>query len=123
MYADDLAIQAKSPGELQLMLDIVTEYAKRWRFCINPKKKAEMKITRETWLGNLGLLVLLKRLPPMNTGTWNLVRGIRKLALPKFGIKIMATRPNSMISSGIINSASFVLIGRFMVLPPVQLND
>ena len=38
MYADDLAIQAKSPGELQLMLDIVTEYAKRWRFCINPKK-------------------------------------------------------------------------------------
>ena len=82
-----------------------------------------MKITKETWLGNLGLLVLLKRLPPMNTGTWNLVRGIRKLALPKFGIKIMATRPNSMISSGIINSASFVLIGRFMVLPPVQLND
>ena len=38
MYADDLALQAKSPGELQLMMDTVTQYARKWRFCINPKK-------------------------------------------------------------------------------------
>ena len=37
MYADDLALVAKGPGELQLMMDVVTEYAKKWRFEINPK--------------------------------------------------------------------------------------
>ena len=64
----------------------------------------------------------MKRLPPINTGTRILVRGIRKLALPKLGIRIMATKPNNMINSGIINSASEVLIGRFMVSPPDQLD-
>ena len=34
----------------------------------------------------------------------------------------MATKPNNMINSGIINSASEVLIGRFMVSPPDQLD-
>ena len=29
MYADDLALVAKGPGELQLMMDVVTEYAKK----------------------------------------------------------------------------------------------
>ena len=38
MYADDLALQARSAGELQLMLDVVTQYARTWRFCINPSK-------------------------------------------------------------------------------------
>ena len=28
MYADDLALQAKSPGELQLMMDMVTQLAR-----------------------------------------------------------------------------------------------
>ena len=36
MYADDLALIAAGPGELQLMMDVVTDYAKKWRFEINP---------------------------------------------------------------------------------------
>ena len=38
MYADDLALLARSPGELQLMMNIITQYAKKWRFEINPTK-------------------------------------------------------------------------------------
>ena len=38
MYADDLALIASSADELQAMLDIVSQYATKWRYCINPLK-------------------------------------------------------------------------------------
>ena len=37
-YADDMALVAKSPSELQGMLDIVTNYANIWEYSINPTK-------------------------------------------------------------------------------------
>ena len=42
MYADDLALIAKSPDELQAMLNIVSNYATRWRYQLNPDKSAVM---------------------------------------------------------------------------------
>ena len=38
MYADDLALIASSAQELQAMMDIVFQYATKWRYCINPLK-------------------------------------------------------------------------------------
>ena len=38
MYADDLALIASSADELQAMLDIVSQYATKWRYRINPLK-------------------------------------------------------------------------------------
>ena len=32
MYADDLAVIASSPHELQAMIDIVSQYATKWRY-------------------------------------------------------------------------------------------
>ena len=37
LYADDVVLIAKSPEQLQQMLDIVSDYAKRWRFRLNTK--------------------------------------------------------------------------------------
>jgi len=42
MYADDLVLLADSPGELQLMMDVITDYAKKWRFQINESKTKVM---------------------------------------------------------------------------------
>ena len=38
MYADDLALVASSPEELQAMLDIVSRYASQWRYQLNSSK-------------------------------------------------------------------------------------
>ena len=42
MYADDVALIAESPDELQAMLNIVSSYATRWRYQLNPEKSAVM---------------------------------------------------------------------------------
>ena len=42
MYADDLALIAESPDELQAMLNIVSSYALRWRYQLNPEKSTIM---------------------------------------------------------------------------------
>jgi len=42
MYADDLALIASSPDELQGMLSIVHSYAKKWQYSINADKSAVM---------------------------------------------------------------------------------
>ena len=38
MYVDDLALIASSPEDLQSMIDIVAQYATKWRYCLNPHK-------------------------------------------------------------------------------------
>jgi len=38
LYADDIVLITDSKEKLQRMLDIVTEYARKWRFELNPKK-------------------------------------------------------------------------------------
>ena len=38
MYADDLALVAESPQELQAMLNIVHSYAGKWRYNLNANK-------------------------------------------------------------------------------------
>jgi len=38
MYADDLALIASSPHELQAMIDIVSQYATKWRYRLSPQK-------------------------------------------------------------------------------------
>ena len=40
MYADDLALVASSPEELQAMLDIVTTYADKWQYQLNADKSS-----------------------------------------------------------------------------------
>ena len=42
MYADDLALVAGSPEELQAMLDIVHNYAQKWRYNLNAGKSVVM---------------------------------------------------------------------------------
>ena len=42
MYADDLALTAESPEDLQAMLDLVSNYARRWRYSFNAQKSAIM---------------------------------------------------------------------------------
>ena len=42
MYADDLALIAESPEDLQAMLDLVSNYARRWRYSFNAQKSAIM---------------------------------------------------------------------------------
>ena len=42
MYADNLALIAESPDELQAMLNIVSSYALRWRYQLNPEKSTIM---------------------------------------------------------------------------------
>ena len=44
MYADDLALIASSPNELQRMLDIVSQYASQWQYSLNPDKSVVMVI-------------------------------------------------------------------------------
>ena len=38
LYADDIIIFAKSPEKMQLSLDILEEYCKRWRLKVNINK-------------------------------------------------------------------------------------
>ena len=42
MYADDLALVAGSPEELQATLDIVHNYAQKWRYNLNAVKSVVM---------------------------------------------------------------------------------
>ena len=42
MYADDLALIASSPSDLQKMLDITEEYANKWRYSFNIRKTKVM---------------------------------------------------------------------------------
>lgn len=44
MYADNLALIASSPEELQQMLDIVTQYVSHWQYSLNPNKSVVMVI-------------------------------------------------------------------------------
>ena len=38
LYADDIVLFAKSRLELQVLLDVVCEYSRKWRFEVNSKK-------------------------------------------------------------------------------------
>ena len=42
MYADDLALVASSPEELQAMLDTVATYADKWQYQLNVDKSSVM---------------------------------------------------------------------------------
>ena len=42
MYADDLVMLADTPAELQLMMDVIAKYARKWRFQINDGKTKVM---------------------------------------------------------------------------------
>ena len=42
MYADDLALVASSPEELQAMLDLVATYADKWQYQLNADKSSVM---------------------------------------------------------------------------------
>ena len=38
LYADDIVLRSDTQKDLQSMLDCVTEYSRKWRFRVNPKK-------------------------------------------------------------------------------------
>ena len=60
MYADDLALIASSPEDLQSMIDIVAQYAKRWRYRLNPQKsKVRLRAKKEDRPKLMCLKVLL----------------------------------------------------------------
>ena len=62
MYADDLALIASSADELQAMLDIVSQYATKWRYRINPlgcSTIADLITTKK-----LSFLLSIATLPP-----------------------------------------------------------
>jgi Reverse transcriptase (RNA-dependent DNA polymerase) len=45
LYADDIVLMAERKEDLQMMLDIVSSYSKKWRFRVNPKKgKSEVML-------------------------------------------------------------------------------
>ena len=45
LYADDIVLLAESKQDLQRMLDVVSQYSRKWRFRVNPKKgKSEVMI-------------------------------------------------------------------------------
>ena len=43
LYADDIVLLADDKKNLQKMLDIVSEYARKWRFKLNPKKRESLE--------------------------------------------------------------------------------
>ena len=45
MYADDLALVAGSAEELQAMLDLVHNYAQKWRYNLNADKSVAMVLS------------------------------------------------------------------------------
>ena len=63
MYADDLALVADNPETLQLMLNMVSRYANRWRYTLNADKSVVMvfgeaavtrrrnRLVRRWWFG------------------------------------------------------------------------
>jgi hypothetical protein len=63
MYCDDAVVVCNSPGELQIALDLLTTYAKKWRFKTHPIKSQVMcccesptqrqsRTLKEWWLMN-----------------------------------------------------------------------
>jgi hypothetical protein len=45
LYADDIVLLAETEEDLQAMLDVVTEYSRKWRFRVNPKQgKSEVMV-------------------------------------------------------------------------------
>ena len=57
LYADDIVLLAETPGDLQRMLQVVSEYSQKWRFRVNPKKgKSEVMVfgrkkkTAQKWM-------------------------------------------------------------------------
>lgn len=46
LYADDIALLAESEEEMQQLLDVVAEYARRWRFEINHSKCGAVRFNR-----------------------------------------------------------------------------
>jgi hypothetical protein len=48
MYADDLALVASSPEELQAMMDIVATYANKWQYQLNANKSSVMVLGEST---------------------------------------------------------------------------
>ena len=57
LYADDIVLLSENRYDLQEMLDVVTAYARKWRFELNAKKSE--------------VVVFGERYPPRNV-TWNL---------------------------------------------------
>lgn len=54
LYADDMALLARSAGELQKMLDVVVEFSNKWRFVLSGKKSEVMVVgakvrERDVW--------------------------------------------------------------------------
>lgn len=47
LYADDIALLAESEEEMQQLLDVVAEYARRWRFEINHSKCGAVRFNRK----------------------------------------------------------------------------
>ena len=47
LYADDIVLLMRDQVELQVMLDVVTKYAMKWRFRFNSKKSKTMMVGRK----------------------------------------------------------------------------
>jgi len=37
LYADDIVLLAETPDDLQRMLDVVSEYSRKWKVRVNPR--------------------------------------------------------------------------------------
>ncbi len=74
-------------------------------------------------LGSFGLLLNSDLVPPMKIGTLVRVRGIRIVASPRLGIRIIATIPSSIRISGrssIVVSKSISVSIELMASTPVN---
>src|SRR6478609_2136328 len=47
LYADDIVLLAEDARSLQRMLDTVTNYVRKWRFELNPKKSQVVVFTKK----------------------------------------------------------------------------
>lgn len=71
MHADDLALIASSPHELQAMIDIVSKYATKWRYRLSPQK-SKILVFREPIFPTTshGQLIAISWRWSRNTSTW-----------------------------------------------------
>ena len=79
MYADDLTLIASSPEDLQSMIDIVAQYAKKWRYCLNPQKSK--------------VVVFGSKAPPPFT-SWSI--NVEKLEAVKKYLHLRSTSPSTL---------------------------